>query len=251
MKPLVYCLLAASGCLILSHASAQQGRSAVDVSPLADSLSLVYNVVRTIPDGFHFQHGEIYIWKIGDSWIRYRKDDPWKKSGKTGAVGVLLQSDDRQCEVLYDHPNGNPLIDRYPKALPGFYSEHNLFHRNAITSNLLTISQGRGDIRFEDYVTVISGREARRRFNADSVFLFDVPIEPLAQDGEVYTHCTRIYLSKKDRPYLGFVWFFTDEGAKSKQQYISRLDGHVRYKKGRWHVPAEWSISPDVKGIKQ
>ncbi len=109
--------------------------------------------------------------------------------------------------------------------------------RESLYSELLSITNGQ-PFRFEDYVTVVSGKEVGRRFNADSLFLFDFPMaEPLEKDGEIYTHCTRMYLSREGRVVLRFAWFFTDEGVKNKESYIRRLDKHVWYKRGKWTYP--------------
>lgn len=204
------------------------------------SESKMYHVKRMIPKGFHLQEDNKAI--IFDTSWNLRRDlgGIWKKSKvRTATIGVLFQSDDRQCEVIY-----NDIIDMQFYVRPmtinyrGVYTEQRWGHRGAILA-ILMAQLGRSDIDFDDYVTVTSGREARRRFNADSVFVFEVPIEPQHWDGEVYTHCVSMYLSRKNRAYMGFVWLFTDEGYKRRQEYMDALEGNVAYKKGYWRKP-EW-----------
>lgn len=204
------------------------------------SESAEYHVKRTVPPGFRF----VQDWKglVFDTCWDMRRDlgGIWVKSWHPiAAVGVLLQSDDRQCEVIYHFMMEGQFINvPNPTTYRGAYLEQRWGHRDVILAYLMA-QLGRSDIDFDDYVTVTSGRQARRRFNADSVFVFEVPIKPQHWDGEVYTHCIPMYLSRKDRAYMGFIWLFTDEGYKHRQQYMDALEGNVAYLKGRWHKP-DW-----------
>lgn len=231
----VVCLAIVLSCCTLGYVRAQ------DTLPArVESFTSTYHVKRTIPEGFHFVQDCKAL--VFDTCWDMRRDlgGIWVKSGhKIAAYGVLLQSDDKQCEVIY-----NDIIDlqfyRRPNVLTyrGIYLEQKWGHREEILA-ILMAQLGRSDIDFDDYVTVTSGREARRRFNADSVFVFEVPIEPQHWDGEDYTHCISMYLSRKDRAYMGFVWLFTDEGYKRRQKYMDALEGNVAYKKGHWRKP-DW-----------
>lgn len=211
-----------------------QSRSRTGLSEQEDQKSKKFRVKRSAPEGFH-RVDESALWVMGHSWYRTEKRGEWKKKAKTGIRGPLFQSEDKQCELLYGtfwefqfYKNPTP-----PEKFYGFYYGEHLKHREGIMSFLLTINNGNDDFRFEDRVTVIGGEEARERFNADSVFLFDVPIEPLEQYGESYTHCTWMRTTKDKHAILDFLWFFTDEGVKRKDDYIHQLDGHVWYKKPR------------------
>ncbi len=210
------------------------------MSDLVNKESDKFHIKRTIPDGFHFIEDNRSM--VFDTCWDKRRDlgGVWKKSWhRIAALGAVLQSADRQCEVIYHYIiEGQFHGVRNPATYRGAYMEQRWGHRDVILGYLMA-QLGRSDIVFDDYVTVISGREARRRFNADSVFVFEVPIEPLHWDGEVYTHCVSMYLSRKDRAYMGFVWLFTDEGYKCRQEYMDALEGHVAYKRGRWHKP-DW-----------
>lgn len=182
---------------------------------LADFASKESHVIRKIPKGFHIADTSVYFWAYGYQWVRDTTKHQWKRWAKTGAFGLLLQSDDRQSEVLYSCNGGTK-------------------YRVWIESDLLNISQGQDSIRFEEHVRVVSGREVKRRFHADSIFVLELPIEPMEQDGAVYTRCIRMYLTKGER-HINFVWFFTDEGYERREEYIRALDGAVYYKRGKWH----------------
>ena len=229
----VFCLAIVLVCCSLGYVRAQDSLPRRIVTE-----SKKYHIKRTVPEGFHLLEDNRAL--IFDTCWVLRRDlgGIWKKSRvRTAIIGVLMQSDDRQCEVIY-----NDIIDlqfyRRPNVLTyrGIYLEQKWRHRGEILA-ILMAQLGRSDIDFDDYVTVTSGREARRRFNADSVFVFEVPIESQHWDGEDYTHCISMYLSRKDRAYLGFVWLFTDEGYKRRQKYMDALEGNVAYKKGHWKKP--------------
>ncbi len=191
-----------------------------DIAQVVNDVSKEHHVVRRVPEKFHITRNKLYSWVYGYHWVRDTTKHQWKRWAKTGVAGLLLQSDDRQCELLYS-------------ALLG-----GLNHRGWIQNDLLNISQGRDSIRFEDHVLAVGGRKVKRRFNADSIFVLELPIEPMEQDSAVYTHCLRMYLTKGER-LIDLIWFFTDQGYERRAEYLRALDGAVRYKRGRWKKP-EW-----------
>lgn len=205
---------------IVSSCSRILAQGTTDVFKVMNESSERHHVVRRIPEKFHITRNRLYSWVYGCHWVRDTKTHTWKRGNKTGAFGLLLQSDDRQCELLYSAMLGgiNP--------------------RSWIENDLLNISQGQDDIRFEDHVQVVGGRKVKRRFNADSIFVLELPIDPMEQDSAVYTHCIRTYLAKGDR-HIDFVWFFTDEGYARRGEYMKALDGAVYYKRGQQKKP-EW-----------
>lgn len=185
-----------------------------------NEISERYFIVRQIPEKFHVTH-TFYSWPYGYVWERDTVQHTWKRWAKTGAWGFLFQSDDRQSEVLYS--------DFFDGWQP----------RASLQNDLLNISQGQDGIRFEDHVQAFGGRKVRRRFNADSIFVLELPIEPMEQDSAVYTRCVRMYFTKGDHRYIEFVWFFTDEGYARRAEYMKALDGAVYYTRGRRNKP-EW-----------
>ena len=223
MQRLLWVLPALFNCL---GAAAQTG-----LSPCLDSVADRFHVVRNVPEGFQFRE-EFTIVKFDTLWRKHRElGGIWMKGkGITGVVGALLQSDDRQCAVIYD------VIDIYQFNGRG---SQRWMHRSLMLNYLLA-QLGTADFRYEDHVSVVAGREARRRFGADSIFTFEVPVKPQTLAGETYTRCAMLYLSRKDRAYLGFTFFFTDEGYERRAEYLSALDGAVWYKRGRWrHKPEQ------------
>ena len=191
-----------------------------DIAQVVNDVSKEHRVVRRVPEKFHITRNKLYSWVYGYHWVRDTTKHQWKRWAKTGVAGLLLQSDDRQCELLYSD----------------FLEGRN--HRTRLQNDLLNISQGRDSIRFEDHVLAVGGRKVKRRFNADSIFVLKLPIEPQELAGETYTRCAMLYLSRKDRAYLGFTFLFTDEGYERRAEYLRALDGAVRYKRGepKWMI---------------
>jgi hypothetical protein len=77
------------------------------------------------------------------------------------------------------------------------------------------------------YITIIAGKKAKDMFNADSIFLYDLPLEKPFE--EKYTHCTVLFIAKRDRAILAFRFFLTPAGKKKEQEYIDFLSGQVMY----------------------
>lgn len=205
-----------------------------------EQFNSVYHVERTVPVGFTAIE-EFACVILDTSWDKRRDlGGRWVKSRqRIGLCGTLLQSDDRHCALLF-----NDIIDMQFYRRPDIatfrdaYTEQRWGHRGEILA-ILMAQLGTADFRYEELVSVVAGREARRRFGADSIFTFEVPIEPQELAGETYTRCVMLYLSRKDRAYLGFTFLFTDEGYERRAEYLRALDGAVRYKRGRWKKP-EW-----------
>ncbi len=221
---------------IVLRASAQE--KGIAISPVADSIAAVNHVVRNPPRKFHATD-DFFVWKMGHSWQRVKPNEPRKIFGQHGTVGYPFRSDDRQCIVVYNVLFAYPLTDAKGKSDDGFYTDHNLRHRNAIQADLLALSQGKNSLRFENSVRVRSDRKIRRQYHADSLFLIDIRMpEPLIRDCTVYTHCVQMYLSKKEHRHLCFSWFFTDEGYARRQKYMRAIEGKVYFKKNRRKLSA-------------
>lgn len=200
--------------------------------PLPDFTSACkhIDIVGTIPDNFSLIE-ENRVWIMGPIWRRNNNDEVWQKDiGLKGVMGPALQSDDKQCELLIN-------IDLLPmptEELAGTYCPfypYQLHHRNILMYDLMSLLDGKTDYRLEDHVTMFGGSEAKERFNADSVFTYSMPIQPLMQDGEEYKYCTRMYIWKNKGSLIYMAWFFTDEGKKEEQLYIDKLNQHIWYVK--------------------
>lgn len=87
---------------------------------------------------------------------------------------------------------------------------------------------------FNEHVTIIAGRHTREMFNADTMYIYDLPMKSPYQ--KQYTHRTGLVLSRKDRATMAFKLFFTEEGKKREEEYIMLLSGKVWYEEEFQHV---------------
>jgi hypothetical protein len=65
---------------------------------------------------------------------------------------------------------------------------------------------------FNDHVTLIAGKEAKQMFNADTVYIYNLPLHHPYH--KKYTYRTGLALFKKDRGSLLFMLLFTPKGKK-------------------------------------
>lgn len=91
--------------------------------------------------------------------------------------------------------------------------------------------------RFQNLRNDRFGRQSRRWFNADSVFLYTLPVDDPFKKG--YTHCTGMIVSKKGRASIGLKLWFTNAGKKKEQQYLRSLRRKIRYRNDDWKYDRE------------
>jgi len=157
-----------------------------------------------------------------------------------------MQSDDKECVLMYGIPvaylvnkpflvSVNKLLGRHPGCSDqAFYCGRKLFHLNQLM-NELSEMLGTRDFNMDDYVSVFTKEKAKKWFNADSVHIFDVTtVKPLDILDRKYIYCTRIDISKKNRPFMMLTLFFTDDGKNIELEYLSKLEKNVWYKKSIW-----------------
>lgn len=176
-----------------------------------------YGVTCAISKEFNDLNQYFALWKISK--------DKDKHSG--GAYGPLIQSKDQQCLVMY------PAL-----AFPTFRPEVGHNPQNQIMSEIRTalglyymprhpLNQDSVITEFNDYVTIISGQKAHEMFNADLIYLYNIPLEE-PYDGK-YNYCTGLVISKKGRPSLLLKLFFTPKGKSDECQYIQMLSKQLWY----------------------
>lgn len=89
---------------------------------------------------------------------------------------------------------------------------------------------------FNKYVTCVSGKKAREMFNADSIYIYEIPggdsvyvsDESLEKMRErKYPYCTSVFISKNDRAAMNIKIFLTKKGKKKEDEYIDMLSKQV------------------------
>lgn len=166
--------------------------------------------------------------------------------GGVGSIyGPMFLSKKKDCMIMYNaQPN---YVSKKEEVRLGMVN-HN-FHRSQITGEIrsaLGLYFGHGnplnknnvETRFNDYVTIIAGKKPYEMFNADSIFIYDLPnadsvyffdesLERIRK--EKYPYCTGMFITKNDRATMDIKLFFTKKGEKKKNQYVEMLYKSIWY----------------------
>ena len=80
-------------------------------------------------------------------------------------------------------------------------------------------------IDLNKYVTIIAGKKAKEMFNADTIFVYELPLQK-PYEGK-YPYCTSLYIYKRNRAALNFRLFFTPNGKKKDEEFINLLSQQI------------------------
>lgn len=197
----------------------------------ADFLSEGYGITCKMPSEF-FDKKYSEIWRV-------RENRP-----AAFLYNPILQSKDKDCIIMFPFvpiymSEIDYRVNKATREINKVISDDTLFNRKPATNESIPRNTISFEIRaaleidkdalfdFNDHVTVLAGKEARDMFNADSVFLYDIPMDKPYK--EKYTRCTGFIISKMNRPTLTLKWFFTDHGKKKETEYMARLNGTIWY----------------------
>ncbi len=202
----------------------------------SEYLSKEFGIACKIPEKFANLNKYNMGWKV-------RKD----KDKHTGNMyGLTLISDNKECMVIYSaFPNkvlAENIVLRERRSLP-------IYPRSQITSEIKTAlglyysyghPQNNDSVKFDfnDYVTLVAGKRAHEMFNADSIYIYDIPgadsvyfidqsLEKMRQ--KKYPHCMSVFISKNGRASMDFKFFFTEKGKKKENEYIAMLSEQIWY----------------------
>lgn len=232
--------------LCSSHLHAQNNKNPYDDLPSYNHYLLnEYDITSNAPSSF-IDLNQFFVMR------RVQKDR------ETGSIyGPIFQTRDKECLVMYpalpqyvserdmEGIKMTAVINRALKGdtslaepevkTPQYYN--NVFPRAQVTAEVKAASglydhdgkplQDSVRFNFNDHVTIIAGRKAKEMFNADSIYIYDLPLQEPYQDK--YTHRTGVVLAKDDRATMVFKFFFTPEGKKEEEKYIDMLSQHVWY----------------------
>lgn len=89
------------------------------------------------------------------------------------------------------------------------------------------VLQDTASIDFDRYVTTSVGKDVKERFSADTVYIYDIPLQEPFKDKYVY--CTGLVIAKKGRASMNFKFFFTSEEKAAERKYLDCLNQQVWY----------------------
>ena len=226
-----------------------------NLSAYTEYLSKEFGIICSIPERFTNLDKYYVGWKVRE-----------EKDKHTGALyGPIFQSKNKDCMLMYT-------------AQPRYVSEKDIeiFKKTAMIERILNRdtsttepkvatnrSIARGQISaeiktalglyyryapplnnnsarfdFNDYVTIIAGKKAREMFNADSIYIYEIPgadsvyffdksLEKTRKGS--YPYCTGVFISKDGRATMDFKLFLTKKGKKNEEKYINILSKQVWY----------------------
>ena len=165
--------------------------------------------------------------------------------------GPVLRSEDEECVLMY---KSYPLFisENLHKSIGGISNDQ--AHRNLISSELGTVhgycdELGRllsgKTFPFDEYVSAFPEEQAREWFNADSVFVYDLPVDDPYRG--IYNHCTGVVITKKGRTGFALKLYFTDEGKKNEKRYMQSLRKAIWYRDSDWKYDRENNKQADLK----
>ena len=83
---------------------------------------------------------------------------------------------------------------------------------------------------WHDSITVYSGAEARRKFNADSAFTFTLHLRPTDFYKKDFKHVKVLLIQRMGRGYACICSFYTDKAKNKFDKYWRRIEKTLRYK---------------------
>jgi hypothetical protein len=224
-----------------------------EFSAYSEYLNNQHGIKCLFPKEFSEQGKYYVLWKV--------RADPAKHIGSM--YGPVFFSQNEDCLLLYAgkphyvnkkdianaFANIESVLNRDTSAIEPNIRMREDFPRSQISGEIKTalglyyhphspLNRESSKFNFNDFVTIISGKKAKEMFNADSIFIYDLPnadsvyffdesLEKMRK--EKYPYCTGMFLSKKGRATMEVKFFFTKNGVKKKNQYIEMLNKHIWY----------------------
>ncbi len=169
---------------------------------------------------------------------RYVSEEDIESSKKLAMIERILNRDTSTTESIVRTDRNSPrgqISAEIKTALGLYYSYAHRLNNNSASFDL------------NDYVTIISGKKAREMFNADSIYIYEIPgadsvyffdksLEETRK--RKYPYCTGVFISKDDRATMDFKLFFSKKGKKNEEKYINMLNKQVWYDEDFQHEKA-------------
>lgn len=175
---------------------------------------------------------EGFIWeKMGTTWW---SQGEWGRKGLGSIYSGSMRSADKDCLILYPECSNVMFGSLRDSLNPNFIRRQMIYDmRDAFGKEfpLDSISPDLGQ-----YVVTLVGKKAP--FNADTVYIAQIPLKNPYQ--EKYTYCTGIYACKQGRPSITFKCFFTEEGKRKEERYLTKFYKAIRYRRNK-----KWSYDDE------
>ena len=138
---------------------------------------------------------------------------------------LAFRSKDKQCLVAYSEPyDGILAAGKYFETPQTTRAQAKAAFVRSTYARDLQLAYG-AEAKINDYLTVISGEKAEERFNADSVYVYEITLNHKYL--KPYTHSVCMMTMRFPGIYLGIYLFLTDQGYKDMDKYLSKIDRSI------------------------
>lgn len=196
--------------------------------------SMGFSTPKSDFNAIDFEYMPVEGFSLDDNFVRW---EPYSASGPSSIIHA--EGDDFFCLITISHH-----VKRFDSRVPFETKEgRNIFYFNRIRDDLIDIAGKYGENRREDFsqkdleksVRFLSKRKALKKFNADMVATYTLPVVEanyiIEQKGKDYIHCDVLMLHKNDLGPVFLYRFYTDEGYKNRKNYRNKLEKAVGFKK--------------------
>lgn len=149
---------------------------------------------------------------------------------------LILEADSKDCLILFPYFNTAKHHDSIAKNM--VYGElEAAFNLGSDKDMKMKLNDGKFMIQgasdsisydkpdFNEYIEIIAGEKAQSYFNADTVYIYQLP---LSEPYRNYNECIGVNAIKKDRPSAIIKIFFTKE-CNRKEEYMKQLFNSIHY----------------------
>ena len=158
-------------------------------------------------------------------------DHPKLKSTFT-CMSHQIHSDDGQMIVfltftIFSKELQNEINELFPQHATELVDKQHRWQMRGIMTKYY--GEGIGE-SWHDSITVYSGAEARRKFNADSAFTFTLHLRPADYYKKDFKHVKVLLIQRMGRGYAYICSFYTDKAITKFDKYWRRIEKTLRYK---------------------
>ncbi|MGV8090432.1 MAG: hypothetical protein AB2L24_01020 [Mangrovibacterium sp.] len=225
------------------------------LSAYTEYLFKEFGIDCKVPEKFTELNKYYVMWKV--------RKDPSKHTGNI--YGPIFQSKNKECILMFpalphyvseeDIKRGKTyakierILNRDTSTVEPNVGNNNTFPRGQISGEIKTalglyysyahpLNNDTTKFDFNDYVTIVAGKKAREMFNADSIYIYEIPgadsvyffdesLEKMRK--RKYPYCTSVFIRKDSRATIDFKLFLTKRGKKNEEKYIDLLSKQVWY----------------------
>jgi hypothetical protein len=226
-----------------------------NLSAYTEYLSKEFGIECTIPEKLTNLDKYYVGWKVREE----------KEKHTAGLYGPIFQSRSKGCILMYSalplyisEENAElykrialmeRVLNRDTSTSEPVVSPNGAFPRGQISAEIKTalglyysyahpLNNDSAKFDFNDYVTILAGEKAREMFNADSIYIYEIPgadsvyffdksLEKTRKSK--YPYCTGVFISKDDRATMYFKLFFTKRAKNKEEKYINMLNKQIWY----------------------